>query len=148
VWHYHSVWITPKGKIVDVTDNDLYKKLPLSTFIPDTTRKVDLENGIAYNTIVIFDNNRVADRFAVASGEDRKLSAGVVYWTTNSVKYFRGLDEHSGQYKLIRKEYPQNIELLEKDYDCKSVGGRLVPNDPDDNMIPSEIFCVYSLGGG
>ena len=148
VWHYHSVWITPKNKIVDVTDNNLYKKLPLSTFIPDTIRKVDLENGIAYNTIVIFDNNRIADRFADASGEDRKLFSGVVYWTTNSVKFFRGLDEHCGQYKLIRKEYPQNLEMLEEEYDCKANGGKLVPNDSNQSMIPSEIFFDYSLGGG
>jgi hypothetical protein len=148
VWHYHSVWITPKNKIVDVTDNDLYKKLPLSTFIPDTTRKVDLENGIAYNTIVIFDNIRAADKFAGASGEDRKLFSGVVYWTTNNVQFFRALDEHGGQYKLIRKEYPQNLEMLEKEYNCKASGGKLVPNDPNQSMIPSEIFFDYSLGGG
>lgn len=148
VWHYHSAWITPKGKVVDVTDDILYRKLPLSTFIPDTKRKVDLENGVAYNTIVILDNYRIADRLAQASGEERKLSAGVVYWTNNNVKYFRGLDEHSGQYKLIRKEYPQNIELLEKEYDCKVSGGKLVPNDPNHSMFQPDIFFDYSLGGG
>lgn len=147
VWNYHSVWITPKGKIVDVTDNDFYKKLPLSTFIPDTIRKVDLENGIAYNTIVVFDNNKTADRLARANGEDRNLYAGVVYWTTNNVKYFRDLGEHNGQYRLIRKDYPLNTELLKKDYDCEVKGSKLVPNDPNQSMISSDIFFDYGLSG-
>ena len=110
--------------------------------------KTLLENGIAYNTIVIFDNNRIADRFAEASGEDRKLSSGIVYWTTNSVKYFRGLDEHGGQYKLVTKEYPQNIELLEKEYDCKVNGGKLLPNDLNHSKARPEIFFDFSIGGG
>lgn len=148
VWHYHSVWITPKGKLVDVTDNDRYRNLPLSTFMPDATRKVDLENGIAYNTIVVFENGRTADWFAEASGEDRKLSAGVVYWTTNDVRFFRGLDEHLGQYKLLRNEYPANQKQLEADYDCVIKDKRLIPKDPDNSMVPSEIFFDFSMGGG
>lgn len=147
VWHYHSVWITPKGKLVDVTDNDKYRNLPLSTFMPDATRKVDLENGIAYNTIVVFENGRTADRFAEASGEDGKLSTGVVYWTTNDVRYFRGLDEHLGQYKLLRNEYPANQKQLEMDYDCVIKDRRLISKDPDNTMVPSEIFFDFSMGG-
>ena len=148
IWHYHSVWITAKGKIVDVTDDDNYRNLPLSTFIPDTTRKVDLQNGISYNTIVIFDNNSIAEHFANASGEDRKISAGTVYWTTNSVKSFRGLEEHSGQYKLITNEYPANQILLRDIYGLEVKNGKLSPIDPENAEVPSEIFFDFSLGGG
>lgn len=148
VWSYHSVWLTPKGKIVDVTDNEDYKNLPLSTFIPDFNRKIDLENGIAYNTIVIFDNFRVADKLAEASNEDRQLVSGVVYWTTSSVKFFRELDEHSGQYLIFRKEYPQNLKKLEEQYECRVEGNRLIPNNPAVNQMQSNIFFDFSVSGG
>jgi hypothetical protein len=38
--------------------------------------------------------------------------------------------------------------MLEKEYDCKSSGGKLVPNDSNQSMVSSEIFFDYSLGGG
>ncbi len=148
VWFYHSVWVTPKQKIVDVTDNEDYKNLPLSTFIPDKNRLVNIPNGIAFNTIVIFDNQRVANQFEVASGEDRRLIEGVVYWTTNSVKHFREMHEHTGKYKLIRREYPQNKIEFEEKYKCKIEGNRIVPLDIENNMIKSDLFFDFSIGGG
>lgn len=147
-WTYHSVWVTPKQKIVDVTDNKDYVNLPLSTFIPDNKRLVDISNGIAYNTIVIFDNSRVANKLEIASGEDRNLTEGVVYWTTNSIKHFRELDEHSGAYKLIRREYPQNLKELQEKYRCKIEGNRLLPIDDYVPSIKSDIFFDFSIGGG
>ena len=148
VWSYHSVWLTPKGKIVDVTDNEDYKNLPLSTFIPDFNRKIDLENGIAYNTIAIFDNFKVADKFSKANNENRQLVSGVVYWTTSLIKFFRELSEHSGQYLIFRNEYPQNLKKLEEQYDCKVEGNKLVPNNPAVNKFKTDVFFDFSVGGG
>jgi hypothetical protein len=148
VWHYHSVWIKPDGKLVDVTDNRNYKNLPLSTFIPDTIHKVDLENGIAYNTIVVFESQKIASLLQESSGESRQLLPGTVYWTTNQVKHFRGLDEHSGQYRHLNKEYPANLKLLEEMYGFTDKNGKLAPLNPDATLIPIDVFFDFSMGGG
>lgn len=148
VWHYHSVWIKPDGKIVDVTDNRNYRNLPLSTFIPDAKRKIDLDNGIAYNSIAVFENARVANIFADASGETRQLLPGTVYWTTNQVKYFRGLDEHTGEYRHIRSEYAENLKMLEEKYGFIVKDNKLTPVDPDVGYVPVDVFFDFSMSGG
>ena len=148
VWHYHSVWIKPDGKIIDVTDSDRYRNLPLSTFIPDTTHKLDLENGIAYNTIVVFENSKAAKIFADASGEARELFPYTVYWTTNSVKYFRGLDEHNGEYRYVMSEYISNLKLLEDRYGFVVKNNKLSSIDPEVSLVPTNLFFDFSIGGG
>ena len=149
VWHYHSVWIKPDGKIIDVTDSDRYRNLPLSTFTPDTSHKLDMANGVAYNTIVIFENSRIANMLNEASGERvRQLFPGTVYWTTNQVQHFRGLDEHTGQYRYLTDEYQTNRRLLEEKYGFMIKDKKLIPIDPDVGHVPVDIFFDFSMGGG
>lgn len=52
-WSFHSVWLTPDDRLVDVTEDKNYIGRDKSIFIRDLYRKADLEEGTLYNNIII-----------------------------------------------------------------------------------------------
>ena len=42
------------------------------------------------------------------------LKVGVVYWTSNCMRFFKKLNEHSGVYKALGEGYEQNLLELKQ----------------------------------
>jgi hypothetical protein len=143
VWIFHSIWKTPEDEYVDVTQSDIYGSDKLATFWHDSKRAADLDNGTAYNSIIAFENAQAAKHIADSTGVE--LAVGQPYWTTSNIRFFMGLHEHSGEYRLLTGDYPNNTKMLEEEYNCKVEGGRLIPKNENDDKVSTKIFFDYSL---
>ena len=142
-WNYHTVWLTEENRLYDVTEDRTYGDATYSTFWIDKKRTVDLDKGVSYNCIVAMENRDYADAFGRSLGQ--QVNVGEIYWATGNYEHIKKLSEHSGQYKLINDEYIDNIKSLEKEYNCKILDGKLVPNKGSDDRVSIDIFFDYSL---
>jgi len=131
-WAFHSIWRTTDGELLDITDDKNYVGSEYSTFWYDAVRTVDLVEGINYNNVMTFGNDAIANHFSTAIGV--KLASGVPFWTTQSMKHVRPLDMHSGQYRWITSNYPNNIARMEERYNVKVVNGKLTSNGLSDQL--------------
>jgi hypothetical protein len=120
VWCFHSVLKTAENKLIDVTKDKMYETNNYSTFWYDTSRTANVQRGTAYNNIMVIDNQRAVDLFNAEYGCDLKV--GVVYWTSNCMRFFKKLNEHNGVYKALGAEYEQNLTELKQEqaYGTKS----------------------------
>ena len=124
VWIFHSVWVTPEQKIVDVTLDPMYKDNDYITFWADKTRKADWKNGFSYNNIVIYQEGLKAKSILKEDIVDPQ--SGVIYWNTPDLQFIRRLDQHSGIYRHIKDEFPDNLKFLEEKYNAVRKDGELV----------------------
>jgi hypothetical protein len=145
IWVFHSVWKTPEGEIVDVTQDSTYEGSDFTTVWFDKSRDIDLLEGTSYNNVVVFENFNSASSFSKNVGVEALV--GEPYWTTNSMSNILKISDHSGKYKWLDESFPNNIKLLESEYNCKVIDGKLVPNEGSSNKISSKIFFDYSVGG-
>lgn len=143
VWIFHSIWKTPEAEYVDVTQNEIYGNDKIATFWHDSKRDADLDKGTAYNSIIAIENSQAAHQ--IASGTGVELLVGHPYWTTSNIRFFMGLHEHSGEYRLLTSDYPNNTKMLEEEYNCRVEGGRLIPQNENDDQVSTKIFFDYSL---
>lgn len=141
VWIFHSIWLTPEGKYADVTMDDLYSGKEFVTFWHDKKRSCDLENGVSYNNIVIFDNQEIA------SDISRKykyiVEKGMVYWALSDMSQIRNLDQHIGESKYVSPQYSENLKQLEQKYDAVFLGNELKIKSPIDRSktdLPFDFF--------
>lgn len=123
VWTFHSVWENKEGELLDVTKDTNYTGAFYSTFWIDSYRDADLNAGISHNNLITFDNDAIAELFSQVA--NFPLAANDAYWATQDMAYFKKITEHSGEYKLLREEYPHNYETLERDYNIKVVNGEV-----------------------
>jgi hypothetical protein len=124
VWTFHSVWIKPDNKVVDVTDDLNYKGKDKITFIPDSARVADLTEGLFYNNVIILDGLNNATLHKLLLNEDLKINTP--YWCNTSMNQFFSLDEHSGIYRSISARYPNNEKVLADEYGVDIVNRKLV----------------------
>ena len=109
-WTFHSLWKTPEGKLVDVTQNPLYEGKTHITFWKDKTRRVNLVDGVSYNTVFLFANQSIAEHYSIQTNQ--RVQAGKVYWANMSNRKVKRVKESSGEFRLLTSEYPTNIKLL------------------------------------
>jgi hypothetical protein len=114
IWSFHSVWRTKEGLLIDVTNDSSLPTSNRTIFLVDCLRKYDSINGIAYNNVVILTNPKLACHVSENVGVE--MSANKVYWMNNDMTDVRKLTDHSGQYRLVSPEFPENRELLEQRY--------------------------------
>jgi len=143
VWSFHSVWLTDENELLDVTDDKHYKTNAFTTFIPDAIRKVDLEEGVNYNNIVIFENEAFAKHCGSRIGVDIKV--GIVYWVSEDMLRMKELSEHSGQYRLVHKEYKNNISMLHQKYGIAIVDNKIVKTDSANDDLSADVLFDFSL---
>jgi hypothetical protein len=117
VWSFHSIWKTSEGLLIDVTFDENYEACDRTIFYPDKFRKVDLEQGIAYNNIMIFSNAKFTEHYSSYIGE--KLTTREIFWTNESLIRVKRLKQHTGQYRLLKAEYKENRKLFEETYGVK-----------------------------
>lgn len=143
VWGFHSVWLTDEGDLFDVTDDACYKNNAFTTFIPDSTRKVNFDEGINYNNVAIFENQAFAKHYGESIGVD--LKAGTVYWMSDDMMRVRELNQHSGQYRWLNDEYKHNQTLLYQKYGIAIVDNKIVRTESANENLPAEVLFDFSL---
>lgn len=147
VWSFHSVWKTEDGKLVDVTKDKMYEGSDYTTFLPDATRRFDGVEGIGYNNILVLDSKSFAEKYGTSIG--RQIEVGKVYWTAMNLKAVKSIEEHSGQYRYIRPEYPNNLKLMEAKYNVVPDGNKLKPKDgtnADPRGVTIDLVFDFSVG--
>lgn len=147
VWSFHSVWQTPKGNLVDVTEDKHYVGRDKSIFIQDQHRVPDLENGLSYNNIVIFTDSAFAQYFGQSIGKN--IASNTPYWCDSSLRHLLDINEHSGIYRLVTSAYPDNIKMMCDEIECDLVDRRLVPREGSkrtlDDPPPKNFIFDYSM---
>lgn len=145
IWIFHSVWKTPEGEVVDVTQDTTYSGSNFTTVWFDASRNIDMVNGTSYNNIVVFENSNIAESFGKNIGAH--VEPGTTYWTNSTLKTIIPINDSNGKYKWIDDSFPNNIKQLESEYDCRVVDGKLVPNSSSNKMVSTKIFFDYSING-
>ncbi|MDF9788313.1 hypothetical protein [Polynucleobacter sphagniphilus] len=136
-WTFHSLWQTDDNKIYDIT-TDKHNARDFSTFWFDKDRKINLQDGVSYNDIVIFENKSIVSRYSGIC-ED-VINAGKVFWTLTTMDRIRSTDSYNGEYRFIRSEFPNNSKLLLEKYNLAIVEGRLKRMDGSDGVHPNCLF--------
>lgn len=143
IWSFHSIWLTDKNELLDITDDKQYQNNAFSTFIPDANRRVNFEEGINFNNIVIFENKAFAKHYGNTIGID--IEVGEIYWISDDMLRLRTLVQHSGEYRWLHKEYKNNIARLHEKYGIAIVDGKLVKTDVANDEFSSDLLFDYSL---
>lgn len=138
VWTFHSIWKTPENKYVDVTKSEQYGNEKLATFWHDSQRHADLIEGTAFNSVITLENEKAVQ--IIEKATSTLLAIEKAYWTVNDMRLFSELDDHSGEYRFLLNQYPQNIKLLEEKYNCKMEGRGFVSNNGDDTVSSKMLF--------
>lgn len=142
LWTFHSVWENNEGKLLDVTKDRNYTGAFYSTFWIDSYRHADMNAGVSHNNVITFENNAIAEIFSHVA--NYPLSANDAYWATQDMAHYKKITEHSGQYKLLRDEYPHNFEALERDYKIKVVNGMVQKTDGHSH-VSNDCLFDYSV---
>jgi hypothetical protein len=125
VWSFHSVWQKPDDKLLDVTDDKNYIGRDKSIFVPDSARVPDLEQGISYNNFLVFTEHALAQHYGKSIGKEIRINTA--YWCDSTMLRLLEINEHSGMYRLVTKEYPDNLKRMCDEYEIDIVDGRQVP---------------------
>jgi hypothetical protein len=125
VWSFHSVWMKPDGKLVDVTDDKYYIGRDKTIFLPDTKRFPNLVEGLSFNNFLVINDSRFATYYGNSIGKE--IKEYTPYWCDSTMMRLLGTDEHSGVYRLLGKDYPANEKLLSDQYELDFTNGRPVP---------------------
>jgi hypothetical protein len=143
VWSFHSVWLTEDKKLFDVTDDSQYATNSFTTFIPDANRKVDFENGINYNNIVIFENEAFAKHWGKST--QTEVEANTLYWVTDDMMRIKKITEHSGMYRWLTDSYPNNIQLLKEKYGVVINNNKLMVTEAANDADIENAMFDFSL---
>lgn len=147
VWSFHSVWQKPDNKLLDVTDDKHYVGRDKSIFVPDSTRVPDLEQGISYNNFLVFTEHAFAQHYGKSIGKE--IHSNTAYWCDSTMLRLLAIDEHSGLYRLLSKEYPDNLKRMCDEYEIDIVGGKPVPRTGSKyekiGAVPTKMMFDYSV---
>jgi hypothetical protein len=146
VWSFHSVWMQPDGKLLDVTDDVNYAGKDKSTFLPDSSRVPDLVEEISYNNFVVFVDQSYLNQHSSHIG--KKLSLNTPYWSDDTLLRILDISEHPGTYRLITSNSSKNFRLMCEEYEMDIVNGKLTPrlgSKYSHGLVPARIFFDYSL---
>ena len=148
IWNFHSVWMKPDGKLLDVTEDRHYEGRDKTIFVPDVTRKPDLDEGTSYNSFVVFTEGAFARHYGTSIG--REIVTNKPYWADNLVRTLIEVDEHSGVYRLVLSQDSPNYKRMCDEYEIDFINGRPVPrpgskyeNAPG---MPVQLLFDYSVG--
>lgn len=144
VWSFHSIWLTDEKELLDVTEDRNYITNAFSTFIPDATRCVDLEEGINYNNISIFEDEAFAKHYGDSIGVE--IHAGIVYWISDDLMRIKELSQHSGQYRWLNDEYKNNQTMLYQKYGIAIVDDKIVKTDAANDKLSADVLFDFGLG--
>jgi hypothetical protein len=145
-WQFHAIWQTPWDTWLDISKYYKYDGVgsKFTTFWVDKTRRSDLNEGTAYNSVVAFERllpNEMYERYLIP------YKVGQLYWTAGHPTYLKKLSQHSGVYRFLTQKYPKNIALLEKKYGVRRESGRLVSTNGSED-VDLDMFFDFTLSVG
>lgn len=147
VWTFHSVWQKPDGKWLDVTEDKHYIGRDKSIFIPDSQRVPDLKEGLSHNNFLVIVEPKFAEYYGNSTGF--KIITNKVYWTDTVMLRMLDTNEHSGVYRLITPEYPDNIKMMCDEYELEIVNGKPKPKPGSKfekaGALPIKMIFDYSI---
>lgn len=147
VWSFHSVWQKPDGKLLDVTDDKFYVGRDKSIFTPDSTRVADLQQGISYNNFLVFTETAFAKHYG--NSISKEVNTNTLYWCDSAMIRLLDEGEHSGAYRLLGIDYPDNEKRLSDEYEIDFVNGRPVPKPgskyENGSGLPIQVIFDYSI---
>lgn len=143
VWAFHSVWEQSNSEIFDVTDDELYQDSESTTVWLDDKRDIDLVEGLNFNNIVVIEKSDVAKLLYTVTGSN--IVAGEIYWTNQKMDVMLPLGEHSGIYRWLDPRFPKNIELFEKEHNCRIEGGRIRSVGRSNDLISKRALFDYGI---
>ena len=143
IWIFHSVWQSPENDISDVTLNESYADADYTTAWFDASRDVDFVEGISFNNVLCVATDSAAHALSARLGY--RIETGVCYWATSSLSLVIPLETHSGQFRWISRDYPNNIKRLEDEYECVASDSGLRPKGNAKSELSMKIFLDYSL---
>jgi hypothetical protein len=146
VWSFHSVWLKPDNKLVDVTDDQYYVGRDKTIFVPDITRVPDLVEGLSYNNFIVITDEQLASFYGNSIGKE--LKANTPYWCDSTMMTLFSLDEHSGVYRLLGDDYPNNEKQLADEYEIDFINGKPVPRSGskyESTGFPKKMIFDYSI---
>ena len=121
-WSFHSVWQKPDGKWLDVTEDKNYLGRDKSIFIPDSQRLLDFAQGLSYNNFMVFTEPKFAAYYGNSIGV--QLLTDKVYWSDTVMMRVMDTEQHSGIYRLLTPDYPNNLKMLCDEYELEIVNGK------------------------
>lgn len=146
IWMWHSVWQTPEGKLVDVTQNKNLEGRDKLTFCIDKKRNTNIDEGIGYNSIIIVDNEKTLA--ALNNTLDIEMEVWKAYWTEGSGKYVEELDAIDGQFRWLNG-YDNNKAMIEQEFGITfDENGKI--NARIDGMTyrkAKKVFMGYAISG-
>jgi len=142
-WQFHAVWETPWQTWMDISKYYLYDDYnqKFTIFWGDKSRRADLIEGTAYNSVVAFEKLPPPHYYETFSIQ---FKVGQLYWTAGDITNLRKLSQHSGIYRFLTKDYKKNIELLERKYGLKKDGRKLV-SVTGASMIPTDVLFDFTI---
>lgn len=147
VWSFHSVWLKPDGKLLDVTDDKHYIGRDKSIFIPDTLKSPDLVEGTSYNNFLVFTERAFAEHYGRSIGSE--INSYTLYWCDTTMIRLIGINEHSGVYRLLSKDYPNNLKKMCNEYELEVVNGKPLPKAgskyEEIGALPPTLVFDYSV---
>jgi hypothetical protein len=149
IWSFHSVWMKPDGKLLDVTDDKHYIGRDKSVFLPDSNRVADLDEGISYNNFVVFTERAWAQHYGSSIG--REIVTNTPYWADNTLLRLLGIDEHPGAYRLVLSKDSPNYKRMCDEYEIDFVDGKPVPRSGskyEGDRLPMRLLFDYSVSAG
>ena len=136
-WTFHSLWQANDSQIYDITI-DNHNAREYSTFWFDENKNIDLEEGISYNDIVIFDNKNSANAFT--GNCEVEVVDSKVFWTLTTMQSIRDTSNYNGQYRFLRPEFPNNFAVLKEQYNVEVVNGKLKSMTGEQGIHPNFLF--------
>lgn len=143
IWIFHSLWRSPENEISDVTQHEAYADADYTTVWLDAKRDADLKEGISFNNVLCLATQQAADSLSNKIGY--QIEVGKCYWATSSLSVVVPLEGHSGQYRWVTRDFPNNIRKLEEEYDCLVTEEGLRPTSADIKQISAQVFLDYSI---
>ena len=145
VWNFHSVWLKPDNKLIDVTDDQHYLGRDKTIFVPDSTRVPDLTEGTSFNSFLVFTERAFAEHYGKSIGKEIRVNTP--YWCDNTMTRLIDIDKHSGVYRLLSTEYKHNYQRMCDEYELDIVNGKPVPKvgSKYEFAVPVEMMFDYSV---
>jgi hypothetical protein len=138
-WQFHAIWETPWQSWIDISKYYLYddSSAKFTTFWIDKERVSNLDEGTAYNSVIAFERLPPEDAYNDFS---IRFDVGTLYWTAGELTNLKKLSQHSGIYRFLTKDYPKNLEMLEKKYGLRKEGRNLVSVRGSESVSADMLF--------
>jgi hypothetical protein len=102
--------------------------------------------GLSYNNFIVITDEQLATFYGNSIGKE--IKANTAYWCDSTMMTLLSLDEHSGVYRLLGNDYPNNEKQLADEYEVDFINGKPVPrlgSKYESTGFPKKMIFDYSI---